>query len=1088
MRSRTSVFTALVLFVGILGFAPESVHAQDVGTVAGTVTGPGGAPIGDVAVSIIGVNIVGQTNAEGIYLLLNVPAGNHGVQARRIGFAPITERDIAVTAGGRATVNFELEETRLSLQDIVVTGVTDPTEGIKVPFTVHRLNENSLVVPSTSSALGAIQGKIAGAQIIRTSGQPGSEVAIELRTPTAGDTQRRRRTGPMYIVDGVILGGSAGTTLDIESLDIVAVEVISGASAATLYGSRAAEGVISITTNRGSGLDLNTTQIRLRTEVGRSEVNSRVNTLQVHPYRQDAAGNWLDSNGAITDRGERVYSPDKVSNNPYTNPTFDNLGAVFAPASFQQHNLSILQNTASTNFVASFTRYDEAGTLLGQQGYQRTSARLNLDHRIRDDLSLAFSISHTNSFRDNLDGSPITVATRFAPDINVLAPDTSSTAIAPYLRFPNPLDDELENPVYRQIVEDDETKRIRTLGSMSLTMNPTNWLRVNGSFSYDRGDIERTVYVPVGTPRGSSPDAQTNGFLFKDEDRDETMNGDAGVTLLRNFGALTTRITGRGYFERSDAYGIDATGTALTVAGTPDLSNSGATEIGQQTVNSYLQEIRSEGISSDLALDYLGKYIGNVAYRYDGSSLFGPNERWNGYYRGAAAWRMAEEPWWPFEALTEFKLSYAYGTAGGRPSFGQRYALLNVLNNGTIDKGLLGNESLQPERTVEQDYGLTMFLNNRHSFELHFVTQSTEDQIELVATPSWTGFESGTLNGGTVSGDIWEFTYEGTVIQRPNFSWNSRLVLDKRTSEITEFARSCFINRTVLWRCDNSDLTAIWGWRLASSIEDLRAVDYSQADQFKVNDDGYLVWTGGAEYTDGFGGNPDDTSVHLWGTRAPSGQFSQRYEWGMPFRTEVGTNQATCPDGPDSSTCQHSITNDDGREIIGNFSPDANFGFLNTFVWGNFQLYAQVFGQVGGDIYNDAREELNERLAHVQGDQTGKPEGLRKPYVYYDHGPNSSMGLNQNGLPVDEFFEDGTFLKLKEMSLEYRVPESMLNTIGLGSIGADRLTLGLVGRDLLTLTDYTGYDPEVGSPLRRVDTESSYPIARQITFLLNVTF
>jgi len=81
MRSRTSVFTALVLFVGILGFAPESVHAQDVGTVAGTVTGPGGAPIGDVAVSIIGVNIVGQTNAEWIYLLLNVPAGNHGVQA-----------------------------------------------------------------------------------------------------------------------------------------------------------------------------------------------------------------------------------------------------------------------------------------------------------------------------------------------------------------------------------------------------------------------------------------------------------------------------------------------------------------------------------------------------------------------------------------------------------------------------------------------------------------------------------------------------------------------------------------------------------------------------------------------------------------------------------------------------------------------------------------------------------------------------------------------------------------------------------------------------------------------------------------------
>src|SRR5687767_6421007 len=253
---------------------PALVWAQQSGAVTGSVVNrQAGAPLRAVQVYLQNTRYGTVTNENGAFLLPGVAAGTYTAVAQLIGFAQGTQT-VTVSAGGTAQVRFELAEQVLPLQQLVVSGVVDPTAGVKLPFTVARVGSDQLQVAPAGSAVAALAGKVAGASVIATSGKPGAGVQIQLRTPTFSEGVAQNQ--PLYVVDGVVLsqtlqnpitdgGGTAVQPgidfLDIDAKDIENIEIIKGAAAASLYGSRASAGVISITTRRGRDVGLGQTRI-----------------------------------------------------------------------------------------------------------------------------------------------------------------------------------------------------------------------------------------------------------------------------------------------------------------------------------------------------------------------------------------------------------------------------------------------------------------------------------------------------------------------------------------------------------------------------------------------------------------------------------------------------------------------------------------------------------------------------------------------------------------------------------------------------------------------------------------------------------
>jgi hypothetical protein len=251
----------------------------------------------------------------------------------------------------------------------------------------------------------------------------------------------------------------------------------------------------------------------------------------------------------------------------------------------------------------------------------------------------------------------------------------------------------------------------------------------------------------------------------------------------------------------------------------------------------------------------------------------------------------------------------------------------------------------------------------------------------------------------------------------------------------------------------------MWGYRFVNNVRQLPANQASAADQFQVNDEGYLVPVGaGNSFRDG-------VAKSLWGTTVNVN--GSAYQWGRPIIQVDSAGRAV-------------------YQKIGQSFSDLNFGLGNTIRWKGVQLYGLFTGQLGGDIYNSQRRALYINSDHADMVQAGKPDELKKPYTYYSAGTSgASSGLASSFTYNSAFVEDGTYLKLSEMSLRYTLPTRYLAAFG--RAGADRVSLELIGRNMFTITDYKGIDPEAGTPLQRIDA-SGYPLYRTLTAAVNLVF
>ncbi|HEY1307927.1 MAG TPA: carboxypeptidase regulatory-like domain-containing protein, partial [Vicinamibacterales bacterium] len=383
-----------------------------------------GEPLPGVNISIVGTNLGATTSEQGRFSIPNAPSGVFAVEARRLGFALQRRENVRLHADSTTTLEFRLTDAPLRLDQIVTSATIDATTAAKSTVAVDHLSAEDLPVPSISGASGAIMGKVPGAMAMRPSGRPGAETNIVLRTPISGFDFQRDAPPPLFVVDGVFLNQSQDrTTQDLETLDIASIEVLKGAAASALYGSRAAAGVISVTTNRGKNLGLGSVEYSIRYERGEDQFVKALQKNQHHNFQQNDQGQWLDANGNVVPRSQRATTPFNIMDQPYRNtPLYDAAKQLFQPGGYNTVTSSVQGNTAATNFFASYSRTENPGILKYNDGYDRQTFRLNVDGQVRDNLSVSFSLNHARSKDDN----PATNFDSyyvFDPDVNLLSID-----------------------------------------------------------------------------------------------------------------------------------------------------------------------------------------------------------------------------------------------------------------------------------------------------------------------------------------------------------------------------------------------------------------------------------------------------------------------------------------------------------------------------------------------------------------------------------------------------------------------------------------------------------------------------------------
>lgn len=1049
-----------ILLILAFCIAPVAAFSQQGAVITGKVTSMDGEILPGANVYVEGLNVGSATDENGEYrfnisrsTISNQQGKEVKLIARYIGYRSKVEK--ITLQPGTIKKDFSLAEDVLDMEAIVVTGVLGETPKEKLAFTVAKVGEEKMQLAPSVNPMSGLKGKVAGAHVVQGRGTPGTGVSVNLR----GSTSITKTSSPLFVVDGVILGANQ---VDIDALDIESMEVVKGAAAASIWGARAANGIITIRTKRGSNLAMNQTHLTIRSEIGLNQIPLKQLSSQHHEFKIQN-GQFIDDDGNPIDFGDAVLDDDEYGvafqDHEFPGKLYDHLDMFFDPGTFYRNSASLSHNSGNTNYRLSFGALKEPGVVMGQKGYRRQNLRLNFDHYISPQFRFNFTGYYSTSKRDDPfdpgasnQPNPFYGLMFLNPNVNLLEPNDDGT---PFKIQPDPRTLE-ENPLYAINNAEITFNRQRIQSSLTAHWSPWTWVDLEGNFSFDRSDRARQEYYFRGF-KTIDGGLQT-GRMDKVESYDQAINASLTATITRAFGDLTTRTQLRYLIEDDEFDEVFVSGQDLTVNDVRDLS----VVQGDKTINSASSKIRSAGYYFITGIDYRDKYIADFMVRRDGSSLFGPKERWNTYFRVSAAYRMAQESWWFTDKINEFKLRYSLGTAGGRPSFADQYETFTV-SSGQVSKGNLGNKKLKPEFATEQEFGLNIAFFDRIGLEIVYAKSVIEDQLLNVPLAGYYGFSNQWQNAGTLENNTWEATLDASILRTRDMSWSAGVTFDHTQQKITEFDRpayrvgpgNAFYNRKGevfgsmyghLWMTDPGMLDRHNGGIHANS-----------KDQFAVNDDGLLVPVGaGNSYKDGF-------RKHLWGTKVEIDGVT--YDWGMPIV----------------------FINEDGSNFnkIGDVVPDFNLGFNTTFKWKNFSAYVLFDAEVGGDIYNNTRQWAYRELRHIDVDQAGKPQDLKKPIDYY-------AALYDVNATSSWFVEEGTYLKLRELNLSYRFNRLQLTEILGGFLGSalNQLTVGVIGRNLVTWTDYSGFDPEVGqsdATLYRYDG-FRYPNYRTFTGYIEIQF
>ncbi len=973
-------FLAFLLLISV-----SSAMAQNFDVNGSVTSAASGEPLIGVNVVIKGTTSGTVTNLDGTFNL-NVP-GNSTLVFSSVGFLV---REVDVTSANN-TLTVSLQEDVADLEEIVVTGLATSIKRSNLANNISTIDAQAISGTTTGATLdGALYGKLTGVNITSAGGAPGGQTAMRLRgiSSLSGNNQ------PLFIVDGVYISniqlsngssvasganagreeGGSNRVSDINPDDIESIEVLKGASAAAIYGTRANAGVVIITTKRGSE---GKTKISFNQDIG-------FNTIQNYAGRRIFTPASVEAAFGAAEREifETAQAAGEIFN--YEEELYGETGLIM------DTRFSVSGGKDNTKFYFNASRRDEDG-IMKRTGYERTSLRLNLDHQITDDLKIGFSSNYVNSTADrgavgNENNGGFSIGYNLAlvtTDWENLFPDENG--VYPDGRF------SATNIIFnRDVIENSEEINRYIQGvKVEYTALRKDNLQVkflaNGGLDFFLG--KTFVYIPETQQTQRST---TNGFVSAGNNNslqynysvfgvvdyftgnDISLNGQFGISYLN--------------FE-SDAI-INQTTQLIPTQ----------TNLAQGNSFSTSQRLTFEeefGFIAQGQFNWADRVIATAGIRWDKSNLNGDPNKYFAFPRASLAVNIANFDFWTAQSVSLLKLRVAYGETGSSARFGSLYTPLAPTSVGGVSGlGLprvdqnnvtaqLGDANLEPETSQEIEFGADIaFLNGRIGLEITGYVREVNNLIyPFSSIPLSSGFATSIRTDFDLKNTGMEFALNAQPIAKPNLSWNTSLNY---------------------WFNDAK-------------------VDRLGVGEFRPNGEGFSLTFGSAFIREGE--NATSLAANIGGV----------------------------------------VT------LIGDAAPDFQMSWFNQItIKKRLNLNFLWHWKEGGDVLN---------LTKLLSDFGGVTPDLDDPQVVIDR----SFGT----FGPAAFVEDGSYIRLREVGLYYDIP---LDNIPL----FEAIKVGVSGKNLITITDYTGYDPETSafgpSGLSQGIEVSPFPSAKQYYFHIGLRF
>ena len=1024
----------------------SSLYQQKI-TVTGVVYDDTGTPLPGVNIIVQGTSTGVTTDFDGKFSIS--ATANNVLVFSYLGFQDET---LTVSSQNRH-VTVSLKPDMNVLNEVIISGVASETSRKKMSVSVAKLSSEALEKAPQTSVSSSLQGKIPGVTVNSFSGSPGSSSNVVLR----GSTSISGGNSPMLLVDGVIMGGSLA---DINVDDIESIEVVKGAAAASLYGSKAANGVIVVTSKRGKDLADGKTTVTVRNELGFQKVANLLDLSTSHHYRLDPT--WLDTDTytkyqfvnypddyvsgwdpRIT--GSRVEKDDHYQDMPYR--VYNDLQEqMFTNGTYITNYIGVGHKSGKTNLYTSFENNKSEGIVIETGGYQRQSFRLNVDHKVSDKISVSASNNYIRTDNDYMGGGTAAFfeVASTEPDVDLFADNVDGQK---YNFYPNQWNTQFANPLYDLWKKESTAEKSRFLGAYDVDYKLNNVISFKASYAFELEHFDNKIMSPKTTisdllPNYIDPTADpqvldydnpiavtyTGGALSKRNYKALNQTFRATVDFKKTWGELDFNGKLSYLHEDNHFQSTTTSGTSFVLDNFPIFDNIDPENI---DATDYVSDIRATNYFAIASFVYKDRYILDGLFRMDGSSLFGENERWQNYFRVSGAYRLTKDIDIP--GVQELKLRGAYGTSGLRPGFGDKDETFTI-DDGIASKNTLGNKDLKPSRSAELEVGLEASFLNRFRFEATYSNTKVTDQYLLAPLASHTGgFPYQNVNAGELESKTFEALLNTKIIANDKFNWDLTLTFDRTRQKITKLDIPEYRTgpRNTFRIKEGETFGTMYGVDFVRTLEQMQ-------QQLGVGED------------------INDYSVNRHGV--------------VVLTEDIGTVDEK----------PFVVLDEDGSEKvgkIGDINPDFNLGLNTTFSYKNFSVYMLWQWKEGGDLYNHTAQYLvrDNRLGIIDQIHT-KPEN-KKTVDYYQALYDADA---INGFWV----EDASYIKLNEASLYYTLNGK---TKGFANNLIQEVKIGVIGRNLWTITDYTGYDPQTGSDGFLFD-DFGYPNFRNYSFSVQVKF
>ena len=1033
--------------------------------------------------TVIGANVLEKGTTNGVItdidgnFVLNVSSG----ATLEISYIGYVTQTIKVT--NQTSLHIVLKEDSETLDEVVVVGYGTMKKSDLSGASVS-VGEDAIKGSVITNLDQSLQGRAAGVSAVSTSGAPGSSSSIRVR----GQATINSNAEPLYVIDGVIVQGGGASGADfglgdalgngsvstisplstINPADIVSMEILKDASATAIYGAQGANGVILITTKRGKAGEAKFTYD------GMLAVQRQTKRLDMMNLREFA--NYYN---------EFVQVGELDVNGYYADPSILGKGtnwqdAVFQTALQHQHQVSAEGGTEKIKYYVSASYMDQDGTLIGSN-FNRYSFRVNLDSQLKSWLKLGLSATYSSTDEDLklADGEQgiINYLLKTVPDIPIYDIDGNYATIVRE-GYTNP------NPIAMAMMDQVLLNRQKLTGNIFFEVTPIKNLVWHAELGYDISASRGERYKPMvdfgsWTRDSNYSSIQKNSSTFWQLKNYVTYSG---MIDKHNFTAMLGQECWASNYDNisvtntslpSDAVHNPALGTATPVIG------SG---FGSSAMASFFTR---------LTYNYDNRYYGTYTYRYDGSSNFGPDNRWAGFHALAGSWRFSNEEFFkPLSGvISNGKLRLGWGQTGNANIGGYLWGTSIVKMSSSLGTGYrpknIPNTSIKWESQEQWNVGLDLgFIQDRINVVVDWYKKVSNDMLMALQLPSYMGTQGNTSSRldppyGNY-GSIENAGVEISLNTHPligKFQWDSDFQISFNKNKLKALSGTA-----------NAQIVGYGQWNDVVSV--------SNVGESLYNFYGYVC--------DGVYQDYEDLQKSPKPEQYPSnGVFNRK---NTVWVGDIKYKDISGPDGkPDGVINEYDKTN------LGSPMPKFTFGWTNTFRYKDFDLSIFINGSYGNKVMNYLGMQLTHmnsawenQLNSVTGRARLEPIDPDKVYpsgqYWYDDVTNvrvsnpeaaipraSIQDPNDNDRISDRYVEDGSYIRLKNITLGYTFPSKLIKKFGINNL---RLYANI--QNLLTITGYDGYDPEIGASTQSTNVYGldygRYPSPTVYSFGLNISF